>query len=45
VFTSSGGGVQKVLAEKVLTIDKEFWEQMNWMDKLYYFDCRINAIN
>jgi multimeric flavodoxin WrbA len=37
--------VQKVLAEKVLTIDKEFWEQRNWMDKVYYFDCRINAIN
>jgi multimeric flavodoxin WrbA len=37
--------VQKVLAEKVLTIDKEFWEQMNWINKLYYFDCSINAVN
>jgi multimeric flavodoxin WrbA len=34
--------VQKVLAEKILTIDKEYWESKNWRSKLFYFDCRIN---
>jgi multimeric flavodoxin WrbA len=37
--------VQKVLAEKILQVDKEYWEAKNWNDKLFYFDCSINVIN
>lgn len=37
--------VQKVLAEKILTIDKEYWEHKNWLNKLYYFDCSIRPLN
>lgn len=37
--------VQKVLAEKILTIDKEYWETQKWIDKLFYFDCSISPIN
>lgn len=34
--------VQKVLAEKILSIDKKYWEERNWLNRLYYFDCSIN---
>jgi len=37
--------VQKVLAEKVLTVDKEYWEAKGWNKNLYYFDCKINPLN
>jgi hypothetical protein len=30
--------VQKVLAEKILPIDKEYWKEKNWLNKLYYFE-------
>jgi multimeric flavodoxin WrbA len=37
--------VQKVLAEKILTVDKEYWEDKKWISKLFYFDCSINVAN
>jgi multimeric flavodoxin WrbA len=37
--------VQKVLAEKILTVDREYWEDKKWFNKLFYFQCRINVMN
>lgn len=37
--------VQKVLAEKVLPKDKEYWEANRWLDKIYFTNARINYIN
>lgn len=37
--------VQKVLAEKILPIDKTYWEEKDWINKLYYFDCSMNPFN
>jgi multimeric flavodoxin WrbA len=37
--------VQKVLAEKILPIDKEYWKEKNWLNMLYYFECSINPFN
>ena len=34
--------VQKVLASNSSGSDKVFWEEKNWNDKYYYYDCRIN---
>jgi multimeric flavodoxin WrbA len=33
--------VQKVLAEKILDIDKQFWIDNDWMSRIYYYDCSI----
>ena len=33
--------VQRVLAEKVLDIDKQFWTKKGWINQPYYFNCRI----
>jgi multimeric flavodoxin WrbA len=33
--------VQKVLALKVLEIDKIYWQKKGWVEKDYYFNCRI----
>ncbi|MBM7614550.1 flavodoxin family protein [Alkaliphilus hydrothermalis] len=32
--------VQKVLAEKVLPIDKDYWQQQGWTDKGYFYDSK-----
>jgi multimeric flavodoxin WrbA len=37
--------VQKVLAEKILTVDKEYWDAKGWNKNLYYFDCKINPLS
>lgn len=37
--------VQKVLAEKILPVDKKYWKEKNWLNKLYYFDCGISPLN
>lgn len=34
--------VQKVLAVRSGREDKAFWEQKEWLDKLYYYKCKIN---
>lgn len=33
---------QKVLAKKVGYLDSEYWNEKNWNDKIYYFECNIN---
>jgi len=37
--------VQKVLAVKILTFDKKFWEDKDWVSKEYFFNARIPIIN
>ncbi len=32
--------VQKVLAQKILEIDRKFWEQRGWLGRVFYIDCR-----
>lgn len=34
--------VQKVLALKIMPIDKEFWEQKHWDARAYYYPCSIS---
>ena len=34
--------VQKVLALKSEGDDRKFWQKKGWLDKLYYYDCRMN---
>jgi hypothetical protein len=36
--------VQRVLALRVLDIDRQFWEKKGWDKQVYYFDCRIGPI-
>lgn len=36
--------VKKILAEKVLPNDKEYWKKKQWLDKYYYFNTNINPI-
>ncbi len=36
--------VQKVLALKVSTIDREYWAERGWDKQLYYYPCRISLI-
>lgn len=33
--------VQKVLALKVLPIDRDYWEQKHWNSQIYYYPCSI----
>ena len=33
--------VLKVLALKSSGADRKFWEEKNWIDKCYYFDCKM----
>jgi multimeric flavodoxin WrbA len=33
--------VQKVLAEKILQVDKEYWKAKDWNHKPFYFKCNI----
>jgi len=34
--------VQKVLAEKILVIDKDYWQDRQWLDKAYFYDSRAS---
>ena len=34
--------VQKVLALKSSGDDRKFWENRKWIDKYYYYDCKMN---
>lgn len=36
--------VQKVLAEKILTIDEAYWREKEWLGKSYFFDANINPV-
>ncbi|MCL2130571.1 MAG: flavodoxin family protein [Treponema sp.] len=36
--------VQKVLALKSDGSDRKFWEERNWINKYYYYNCRINIL-
>jgi len=39
-----GFEVQKALAKYLNGLDTKYWEEMNWMDKPYYYKCRVNII-
>ena len=34
--------VQKILADKILEIDRAYWVNKGWNKSLYYYDCNIN---
>jgi multimeric flavodoxin WrbA len=34
--------VQRVLAMKVLPLDRAYWTQRGWDQRIYYYDCRID---
>ena len=34
--------VQKSLSQHLNELDKAYWENMNWMDKLYFYRCKVN---
>jgi multimeric flavodoxin WrbA len=36
--------VQKVLALKTSERDKKFWQDNEWNDKVYYYNCKINLL-
>lgn len=36
--------VQKVLAKKVGYLDRKYWEEKDWNNKVYYFKCKVNPI-
>ena len=36
--------VQKVLALKTNKRDKQFWKDRGWVDKVYYYNCKINFL-
>lgn len=36
--------VQKVLSKHMIEVDREYWHNRGWHDKIYYFDCKINPI-
>lgn len=36
--------VQKVLATKILEPDKEYWEDKNWVNNNYFFNCKISQV-
>ena len=36
--------VQKVLALKTNERDKQFWQDSGWIDKVYYYTCKINLL-
>lgn len=37
--------VQKVLALKVLEVDRLYWEERNWDSKIFFYDSKISLIN
>lgn len=36
--------VQKILAQKLLKIDYNYWKKRGWTDSLYFYDCKIGII-
>ncbi|MPN04826.1 Iron-sulfur flavoprotein [bioreactor metagenome] len=36
--------VQKVLATKILELDKEYWEEKHWVDNNYFYNCNISQV-
>lgn len=36
--------LQKILAQKVLKHDAEFWREKGWMDQDYYYKCKIGPV-
>ncbi|MHA1745708.1 MAG: flavodoxin family protein [Promethearchaeota archaeon] len=36
---------KKVLAKTVFPNDLEHWQTNNWLDKTYYYECKINPVN
>ena len=36
--------VQKVLATKILDLDKEYWEEKDWINNNYFFKCNISQV-
>ncbi len=36
---------QKVLAEEILPLDREFWSEKGYLGRSYYYLCRINPFN
>jgi multimeric flavodoxin WrbA len=36
--------VQKVLALKTNERDKQFWQDSGWIDKVYYYTCKVNLL-
>ena len=37
--------VQKVLAEKILRIDKDYWEEHQWLNKSYFYDTKASLLS
>lgn len=37
-----GFQVQKILAKKIIPLDKTYWEQKGWMESYYFFPCKIS---
>lgn len=37
--------VQKVLAEKILLIDRDYWEEQQWLNKNYFYDARASLLS
>jgi multimeric flavodoxin WrbA len=35
---------QKVLASEILSLDKIYWEEKGYMDKPYFYTCKINIV-
>jgi multimeric flavodoxin WrbA len=33
---------QRILAKKILTTDKRYWIEKGWLDKPYFYECKIN---
>ncbi|ONI39688.1 hypothetical protein AN640_01670 [Candidatus Epulonipiscium fishelsonii] len=36
--------VQKVLSDHMIENDKKYWQEKDWYNKSYYFDCKISFI-
>lgn len=36
--------IQKVLATKILDLDKEYWQEKNWTNNNYFFTCKISQV-
>jgi len=35
--------VQRVMAQKLLPRDKEYWIKKRWNESIYFYDCKINV--
>lgn len=36
--------VQRILAQKLLKIDHDYWKKRGWINSLYFYDCKIGII-